>query len=247
MNLRQVVKQIPGAVSSYRWMKRLYWAASETLGFVPRKDKFVSREYWESRAIKMWDYDCGIATKDETYRQAMAEALAELQGLEWEKLLEVGCGFGRVLLGIRAVFPDRVLMGGDFSFQQLKHSGEYLARQRIGLMQFDARSLPFRNKSFDVIVTSDTLIYLHPDELPTALKELKRVCRKYLVLLEYAREHMDTQSRRQLMKEAPWYGHHYTDALERMGIQVTKACRMRAWATQPERVPQSLILGKVGV
>jgi hypothetical protein len=95
-------------------------------------------------------------------------------------------------------------------------------------------------------VTSGTLINLPPEELPVVLRELVRVGRRYLLLMEYAREHMDTPVRRQLMERAPWYGHDYTAALQAMGIPVLKSSVMRAWADLPGQVPQSLIVGTLG-
>lgn len=242
VNLRQAIKKIPCSVPIYRGAKRIYLFACSQIGFTPRREGLVSREYWESRAVDGWDYD---RNEDETYHRAIGEALLELQGLEWASLLEIGCGFGRVLHRLRAAFPERVLVGGDFSFQQLLHSNAYLSGQGIGLIQFDARYLPFYDKQFDVILTCDALMYLHPGDLSAVMRELKRVGRRYLVLLERDREHMNTPLRKRLMREAPWYGHNYARELQRAGIPTSKAYVARAWADQPERVPQSLIIGSL--
>lgn len=238
-----MVSKIPGARWMYRGLRRLYVSMAETLGFVLRKEALVSRAYWERRAIERWDEDCRSATDDLVYGRALAETVAVLQPLKWNSLLEVGCGFGRVLHAIRLVFQNRVLVGGDFSFNQLRHGQTYLAGQRIGLAQVDVRHLPFVDKQFDVILTSSMLIYLHPDELDVVLKEFMRVGCRYVVLVENARDHCDTPLRKQLMQGAPFYGHHYAAAFQRVGLQLVKAHVMSAWVNSPDRLPLSLFVG----
>lgn len=243
--LRRLVKTIPGASSVSARMHRLSVTTADALGVVPRKEAQVSRAYWQQRAVTQWDEDCASAANDLTYRQALSETVDELRQLEWNSLLEVGCGFGRVLRALRAAFPDRLLVGGDFSFDQLQHAVGYLAGQQVGIAQVEAHRLPFADRQFDIVLTSSLLIYVHPDELPMTLREFKRVGRRSLVLVENAKDFLDTPRRRQLMRTAPFYGHVYTPALREAGIPVTTARLMQAWATQPERLPLSLFLGRL--
>lgn len=239
---RRLIKRVPGAATIYLMLRRLSAFILDELGIVLRKDTLVSRSYWENRAVELWEYD---RNEDETYHRAVGEALLELKGLKWASLLEIGCGFGRVLYRVREAFQECVLVGGDFSFQQLLHGKDFLSGQGIGLTQFDARALPFPDKQFDIILTCNALMYLHPEELSTVMKELKRVGRRHLVLVEHDREHMGTPLRRRLMREAPWYGHSYIRALQQAGVPTAKSYVLQAWADQPERVPQSLIIGRL--
>lgn len=212
---------------------------------MPRKDPLVSRAYWERRAAEKYDSDFA-AREDVSYTGAVGELVGELGGLDWSSLIEMGCGFGRVLGEIRRAFPERRLTGSDFSTNQLRHAQVFLAGADIGLLQSDARCLPFANRRFDIVLTAGMLIYLHPSELPGALREFRRVATRWIVLLEYAREHMDSELRRGLMAGTPsWYGHDLSEALLGVGIEVVKAFPTRSFASQAGRVPQSLILGKV--
>lgn len=241
--VKRMVKRIPGTVRVFEGMRRLYVRSASTLGYVVRKDAVVSRAYWERRAAERWDADCQAAD-DEVYRRALGELIREFRGLSWRSLLEVGCGFGRVLKALRAEFPHGELVGGDFSFNQLRHGQTYLDGQRVGLVQVEACRLPFTDRQFDVVLTAGVLIYLHPDQLEQALRELRRVARRYLVLVENARDCLDTPCRKRLLRDAPFYAHDYTAALGRVKVPTMKVRLMQAWSDHPRQLPQTLIIGQ---
>jgi SAM-dependent methyltransferase len=76
-------------------------------------------------------------------------------------MLEVGCGTGFVLRGVRDAFPQMRLVGGE-PFE----AGLAVAAERVPdaeLMQLDARDLPFRGE-FDVVGAFDVLEHIDDDE-----------------------------------------------------------------------------------
>lgn len=85
-------------------------------------------------------------------------------------VLEIGCGSGFVLAGIRQVLPEAVLVGAE-----VYSSGLAYAAQRIGppseFLQMDARALPY-TEAFDLIGAFDVLE--HIDEHETAIAEIAR-------------------------------------------------------------------------
>ena len=75
--------------------------------------------------------------------------------------LEIGCGTGFVLSGIRAAFPSVELAGSE-----LFAAGLEFAAKRVpsaSLYQMDARSIPFR-ETFDVVGAFDVLEHIDEDE-----------------------------------------------------------------------------------
>ena len=85
-------------------------------------------------------------------------------------LLEVGCGSGYVLGGLRAVLPVARLVGSEIYVHGLGY-----AAARVGppceLLQMDARSIPYEAE-FDVIGAFDVLEHIDEDE--AVLKEMHR-------------------------------------------------------------------------
>jgi SAM-dependent methyltransferase len=76
-------------------------------------------------------------------------------------LLEIGCGTGFVLSGLRAQLPQLELGGSELHSEALD-----FAQERVGdaaLYQMDARDIPF-SEEFDVIGAFDVLEHIDEDE-----------------------------------------------------------------------------------
>jgi SAM-dependent methyltransferase len=76
-------------------------------------------------------------------------------------LLEVGCGTGFVLSGVRQAYPHLRLAGADLHERGLAHASKRLAG--VDLLQFDARAIPF-SCEFDVVGAFDVLEHVEEDE-----------------------------------------------------------------------------------
>lgn len=87
-------------------------------------------------------------------------------------MLDLGCGTGFVLAGLRGRFPAISFTGGE-----LFAAGLEVARRRlpgVPLLQLDARRLPFTN-AFDVVGAFDVLEHVDDDE--RVLAEMYRATR----------------------------------------------------------------------
>jgi SAM-dependent methyltransferase len=84
-------------------------------------------------------------------------------------LLEVGCGTGYVLAGLRASFPELALSGGEIFTRGLG----FAQRRMPGatLLQMDARAIPFE-REFDVVGAFDVIE--HIDEDDAVLAQMQR-------------------------------------------------------------------------
>lgn len=78
-----------------------------------------------------------------------------------ENLLEIGCGTGFVLSGIREALPQLALSGSEVFSEGLNFAAERLPG--VELLQMDARRIPFRDE-FDVIGAFDVLEHVKEDE-----------------------------------------------------------------------------------
>ena len=88
------------------------------------------------------------------------------------QVLEVGCGTGFVLSGMRIAFPQAKLSASDIYTEGLAY-----AARRVPdafLFQMDARHVPFREE-FDLIGAFDVLEHIEEDE--TVLAQLFQVCK----------------------------------------------------------------------
>jgi SAM-dependent methyltransferase len=90
-------------------------------------------------------------------------------------VLDVGCAKGFMLHDFQQLIPGLEVRGVDVS--------EYAIANAIGTIKGfvevgDARRLPFPDKSFDVVISINTIHNLDLDDVITALSEIQRVARK---------------------------------------------------------------------
>lgn len=77
------------------------------------------------------------------------------------KFMEVGCGTGYVLSGIRREFPEMALWGSEIHVSGLGFAASRV--KNAHLVQMDAREMPFREE-FDLVGAFDVLEHIEEDE-----------------------------------------------------------------------------------
>lgn len=91
---------------------------------------------------------------------------------ECTRFLEIGCGTGFVLAGIRSAYPDAELVGSEIYTAGLGHAARRIPSAT--LYQMDARAIPFSNH-FDAIGAFDVLEHVREDA--TVIAEVTRALR----------------------------------------------------------------------
>lgn len=135
---------------------------------------------------------------------APLERKARLLGLERariqprEKVLEVAVGPGATFLEIvRRIDPSNVVYGVDLSPKMLAATRRLLRGEgyaNIDLREADARALPFRENTFDVLYNSYMFDLLPLADMPAVLAEFKRVLKpqRRLVLVNFSKHGSST-------------------------------------------------------
>lgn len=138
-----------------------------------------------------WDGDRKVGYGGMRYDgrwRVVAEAMARHYGLAaGQRVLDVGCGKGFLLYEFSQVVPGLEVAGLDISEYAIENAKEEV---RPFLKVGHARSLPFADRSFDLVVSINTLHNLECFDLDAALREIERVSRrhKYLVVESYRTE-----------------------------------------------------------
>ncbi|MEI7789154.1 MAG: class I SAM-dependent methyltransferase [Chlorobiaceae bacterium] len=89
-------------------------------------------------------------------------------------LLDVGCGKGFMMHDLAELIPGITVKGIDISEYAINNTIEDM---KPHAMVASANNLPFPDKSFDVVISINTIHNLEQDECGKALKEIDRVSR----------------------------------------------------------------------
>ena len=89
-------------------------------------------------------------------------------------LLDVGCAKGFMLHDLAVLIPGMTLKGVDISEYAVDNA---IDDMKAHVQVADAASLPFADKSFDVVISINTIHNLPREECGKALQEIERVSR----------------------------------------------------------------------
>ena len=182
----------------YAWHKAL----RRTLGRWPAwKRRLVygnPREYWTLRG----GLDYFREQEGQVARSLRAEWIAaRIASYRPTSVLEVGCGYGKLLREIRER-TDAPLTGVDFSPTQLGRAGEHLTGlDDVSLFLARGDRLPFADKSFDLVVTSAVILHNPPEVADRIRREVVRVARRFTA----HNEEMNLSYNRYGYDTAAWY------------------------------------------
>jgi SAM-dependent methyltransferase len=90
-------------------------------------------------------------------------------------LLDVGCGKGFMLHDLAALIPGIIVKGVDISKYAIANAIEDMKRH---VQVADAVSLPFPDRSFDAVISINTVHNLAREKCGQALREIERVSRR---------------------------------------------------------------------
>ena len=172
----RVWKALRSRGAEYAWHKML----RRSLGRWPAcKRRWLyadPRQYWTHRG------------GDDYFREQEGQP-ARSRRIEWiagrlahyqpRSILEVGCGYGKLLRELRERL-DVPLVGVDFSPTQLELARNYLGPvDGIELLLGCGEQLPFPDGSFDMVVTSAVILHNPPRVAELIRREVLRVARRF--------------------------------------------------------------------
>jgi len=99
------------------------------------------------------------------------------------KVIDVGCGKGDYLSYLSKTFKNAHCFGIDISKNAISLAKEL---GNFPVILADAQYLPIKDKSFDLVFEKDLLH--HVNDHVKALKELARISKRYVILIEANRE-----------------------------------------------------------
>lgn len=136
---------------------------------------------------KFWDGWSGHYSKQKAQQKidkSQYWLLKKIEELRPKNVLEIGCGFGRNLKFLleHLSYPAS-LIGFDISESMIRKAKQSLD-ERAYLGCADVNTLPFHEKSYDLVFTHAILMHVPEKNIENAIREMIRIAKKYLVIIE---------------------------------------------------------------
>lgn len=157
------------------------------------ENKDAVKEFWRTHGLHALS---GSAYEERRRREmhtnnwmAIVRACVELGELDRSRrALDVGCGWGRIIVGIKIMLPNLRIDGIDLVHELVQHARDVIPAETgsldTNLSVGDAQLLPLSPATFDAAISARVLQYV-PDPA-AAVKEIARVVKpggKVVVLL----------------------------------------------------------------
>lgn len=167
-------------------------------------------KFWRERKID-WGQSYS-STWNHPHRQMVIDALRKFQ---WRSIYEVGCASGPNLIRIKREFPGAQVGGIDPSEDAIN-----FARATFGSGSlFDVgtgENMMLSDRMTDVVLSDMALIYVGPKNIEKYLKEMRRIARARVVLVEFY--HPNFLKRLLLWWKTGYYAHDYRALLTKLGF-----------------------------
>lgn len=149
----------------------------------------IDEFYWRFRHIfdKKWAQNYISQTSiSSPHRIILVKKISSF--FPFDSVLEFGSASGPNLYLLAKKFPEVKFYGIDISKKAIKTGKEYFKKEGIKNIFLEIGKIEnlrkFQNKSIDVIFTDAVLIYVGPDKINFAIKEMLRIAKKAIILCE---------------------------------------------------------------
>lgn len=179
------------------------------------------RAYWEDRGKVYMDeiIRSGYLDRELFFQNMLIDQLKEL---EFGSCFEAGSGFGWNLKRIRNEFPGTKVSGLDFSLAQIVNSNRYLKSTGISVVNGDNCIMPFKDNAFDIGFSLGVFMNIHPSRIIGALQEMARVCRRFIVHIEYDADRTTRELREKRAFKRNIVSHDYGSLYTSLGKKILR-------------------------
>lgn len=141
--------------------------------------EYTDRNTFSPADWNKWYSDNFGITKDELNKKFLADVKKDA------RILEVGCNVGQQLIALQRLgFTN--LYGIELQSYAVEKAKEQT--KDINIIKGSGFDTPFKDGYFDLVFTNGVLIHIHPNDLPTIMKEMSRISNKYVWGFEYYNE-----------------------------------------------------------
>lgn len=177
----------------YRFTRSFYWKLSGLKAHI-LGTKIGERKWKNLNFNEIYNGVKGskriIKELNEPHRQILIEKINKFQKIS--SFLEIGCGYGVNLYLLAKKFPKIEMTGIDISPTFIQGGNKLFIKEGISNVKLINRKADelsrFPDKSFDIVLTDATLICIGRDMIKKIVKEMIRITKHTLILVEWHQE-----------------------------------------------------------
>jgi len=168
------------------------------------------KKFWKTRQI---DWKESYWTPEHPHRELIIKALKRIK---FGSIIEIGCGAGANLGKIIQNFKGVAVGGIDINKDAIDTALEIFGNNADVLEVSSMDKIFLSDQSTDIVLTDMALIYADPFKIDKVIKEIKRVARNAVILVEF--HHKSWIKRLALRLFAGYNSYDYQRLLEKHGF-----------------------------
>jgi ubiquinone/menaquinone biosynthesis C-methylase UbiE len=190
-------------------------------------------EYWFKRGHKYLKDDKRLYTKPyhifRFMRRTKEEKLIRnvLSGLSFKNVLDVGCGYGRVIKLIQNQSKGIKIKGIDLSPHQIERARKYVQKDDVELSVGTVYDINAPDHCYDLVISTSVLMHIPFSRIEKAIGEMIRVSRKYVINIDFYDKDKIGES---FGYPLPYqFIHDYTSIYTKMGANKVEMTSCKDW------------------
>jgi len=200
-NLQKLVSLTRGNLNTQEWMKRDWNARAETCSkfFIRAVKGQTEEEFWESGKIEP-HHILGVDTP-------RYELIFKNKDVKEMKVLEIGCGIGRILIPISKIFGEAI--GVDVSKKMISIANEYVKEiPNCQVFENNGKDLSmFPDNYFDFCFSFIVFQHIPEKEIVVNyIRDVSRILKKECLF----RFQVHGDSKKNPVDGTTWHGVHFT-------------------------------------
>lgn len=171
-------------------------------------------EYWKNRGKEYYEkYQQDPHWLQEKHKKQEEKLLEILSKDRFERILEIGCGFGRYTKILSSIFEPEKYVALDLSEDQIEKAKKYVNNKNIEFHCTKIQDFDSKDK-FDLIFTSEVLLHISHNDIDGVISKIVKFARKKIITIDWFDEKRIGEERNQYL-----FMHDYRNLFEKYGTK----------------------------
>lgn len=151
-------------------------------------DSFDVNAYWIERG-RRYDAEPRLAGDYHKLQESFLVDVLRVGRVPMQRVLEIGCGFGRVTKVLAEAFPQATITAVDLSPDQLNKAARHCAGcDQVHFQPYDFySSAPFPGQDYDAVIASEVFLH-HPRDVVRDILQRLRAAARHLVNIDWCED-----------------------------------------------------------